>query len=82
MPSFNVEIVFDDLAHKLVPVDLADEGARIVAVGNISGILGEQIAYDLSDRVVALFTERFVDLFENGFVFLRRDRGRIFFCRS
>ena len=41
--------------HHLVPVQFTNHAAGIVVIGDISGILGEQIANDLVDGVVALF---------------------------
>ena len=46
---------------KLVPVDLADQGPGVVVVGDIGGVLRENIADDLVDRIVALFLQCLID---------------------
>jgi hypothetical protein len=43
--------------QELVPVDLADHIPRIVVIGNVGGVFGEKIAYDLIDGVIALFVQ-------------------------
>ena len=51
--------------QQLVPVDLADQRTGGVVVGDIGGILGENIAHDLVDGVVALLLQRLVQGGEN-----------------
>jgi hypothetical protein len=51
------QIAADQLLQKLVPIQLADHAAGIVIVGDIGGVLGQQIAHDLIDGVVALFLQ-------------------------
>ena len=49
------QIALYQRAQKLVAVDLADQAAGIAVVGNVGGVLGEEVAYDLVDRIVTLF---------------------------
>ena len=51
--------------EQLVPVDLANQGPGVVVVGNIGGVLGQDIAHDLIDGIVALFLQRLVNRREN-----------------
>lgn len=46
------EIVPHKLLKKLVAVQLADQTARVVVVGDVCRILGEQVTDDLVDRVI------------------------------
>ena len=48
------KIIPDQDLQKLVAVNLADQGAGLVMVGDIGGVLGEDVAHDLVDRVIAL----------------------------
>ncbi len=41
--------------HQLVTVDLADHSPGVVVVGDVGGILSQQVANDLVDGVVAFF---------------------------
>ena len=43
--------------HQLVPIDLTDHAPGTTIVGDIGGVLGEQIADDLIDGVVAFFVQ-------------------------
>ena len=47
----------EQLLKQLVPVDAADERPGVVIVGDVGGILREDITYDLVDGVVALLHE-------------------------
>ena len=51
------EVVPDQLLEQLITVELADQAAGIVVIGDIGGVLRKQIADDLVDRVVTLFAE-------------------------
>ena len=50
---------------QLVPVNLADQGPGVVVVGDIGGVLGQDIAHDLIDGVIALLLQGLVDGGEN-----------------
>ena len=52
-----LQILLNQNLQQLVTVDLADEGAGVVVVGNVSGILGEDVTNDLVDGIVALFLQ-------------------------
>ena len=54
---FLEEIFANQNLHQLIPVDLADHAAGVVVVGDIGGILGEQIADNLVDGIITLFVE-------------------------
>ena len=60
------QIVLDQSLQQLVPVHLADEGAGVVVVGDVGGILGQNIAHDLVDGVIALFLKGLIYLGEDG----------------
>ena len=53
--------------QQLVPVDLPDQAARVVMVCDIRRVLGEDVAHDLADRLIALAFERVIDLGEDLF---------------
>ena len=55
----------DQLLEEVVAVNLTDEGAGIVEIGDIGGVLREKISHNLVDRVVPLFAERVVNRGEN-----------------
>ena len=54
------KVIPDQDLQKLVAVHLADQGAGLVMVGDIGGVLGEDVAHDLVDRVIALLLQRLV----------------------
>ena len=43
--------------QELVPVQLADHTAGVVVVGDIGGILGQQVANDLVNGIITLFLQ-------------------------
>ena len=43
------QVLLHQLLEQLVPVQLADEGAGVVVVGDIGGVLREDVADDLVD---------------------------------
>ena len=51
------QLLPDEHLHQLVPVDLADHASGAVVVGNIGGILSQQVSDDLIDGVVAFFCQ-------------------------
>ena len=51
------QIAADQLLQKLVPIQLADHTAGVVVIGDIGGILGQQVAHDLIDGIIALFLQ-------------------------
>ena len=51
------QILAHQRLHQLVPVDLADLGTGIVVIGDIGGVFGQKIAYDLIDGVVTLLAQ-------------------------
>ena len=60
------QIAAYQLLQKLVPIQLADHAAGIVVVGDISGILREEIANDLVDGVITLFVQSVEHTAENA----------------
>jgi hypothetical protein len=54
---FFEQIATDQFLQKLIPIQLTNHAACIVVIGDVGGILGEQITNDLVDGVVALFTQ-------------------------
>jgi len=65
------------LLHKFIPVDLADEAARIAMICNVSGILRKKIAADLVYRVISVFLERSIYRCQYCFHFLFMLFGQI-----
>ena len=59
------QISADQHLQQLVPVDLADQGPGIVVIGDVGGVLGENITHDLVDGVIALFLQCPIDGREN-----------------
>ena len=51
--------------HQLVPVDLADHAAGIVIVGDVGGVLGQQVTDNLIDGIVAFFSQGLIHIPEN-----------------
>ena len=51
------QILANQHLHQLVPVDLTDHATGIVIIGDIGGILGQQVAHDLIDGIIALFLQ-------------------------
>ena len=49
------QIVLDQSLQQLVPVNLADEGAGVVVVGDIGGVLGQDVTHDLVDGHMILY---------------------------
>ena len=62
------QVVPDKLLKKLVAIELADEAASVIVVGDVGRILGKKIAHDLIDRIIALFREGAIDLREICFI--------------
>ena len=52
-----VKVILDQLLHKFIPVDTADERSGVVVIGNISGVLRENVADDLIYGVISLHHE-------------------------
>ena len=51
------QVVSDQRLKQLVPVRLADKSPGIVMVGDISGVLRQNIAHNLIDGVIALLLQ-------------------------
>ena len=62
---FVEQILADKHLHQLVPVDFADHAAGVVVIGDVGGILGQKIAYNLVDGVVALLRQGIKHAAEN-----------------
>ena len=62
--------------EQLVPVDLANHGPGVVVVGNIGGVLGQDIAHDLIDGIIALLFQGLVNRGENLMNFLVLFQGK------
>ena len=56
-----VQIPADQNLQQLVAVDFPDQGAGIVVVGDIGGVLGKDVAHDLVDGVISLFLQCPID---------------------
>ena len=56
-----LKITFHQDLQKFIAVDLADQRARMVVVGDIGRILGEDVSHDLIDGIVALFLQCTID---------------------
>ena len=54
------EILLYQFLQQLVPIQLADQGAGVVVVGDIGGVLREDVSHDLIDGIIALFLQRAV----------------------
>ena len=52
------QVLADQLLQQFVPVKLTDHAAGVVVVGDIGGILGQKIAHNLIDGIIALFLQR------------------------
>jgi len=61
-----MEIFTHQNLEQLIAVDLADERAGLIMVGDIGGIFGQDIAYDLVDRVVAFFFKSLIHRQKNA----------------
>ena len=59
--GLHLQIILHQHLQQLIAVDLADQRAGRIVVGDIGGILGEDIAHDLVDRIVALLLEGLLD---------------------
>ena len=46
------QMLFHQLLRQLVPIETADQRTGVVVVGDIGGVLGENIAHDLVDGIV------------------------------
>ena len=56
--SFLLEqVLANQHLHQLVPVDFTNHAPGVVVIGNIGGILRQQIADDLVDGIVAFFRQ-------------------------
>ena len=56
-----LQVAFDQDLQELIAVDLTDQRARMVVVGDIGRILGEDVSHDLIDGIVALFLQCTID---------------------
>ena len=52
------QVISDQNLEQFIPVHLADQGPGLVMVGDIGGVLGEDVTHDLINRVIALFLQR------------------------
>ena len=64
------QVMPDQLLQEFVAVELADEAASVIVIGDISRIFGENVTDDLIDGIIALFSEGTVDLGEDLLHFL------------
>ena len=51
------QVALHQLLEQFIPVKLADHTPGTVVIGDVGGILGEKVADDLVDGVVALFAQ-------------------------
>ena len=59
--SSSAQVTLHQHLQQLVAVDLANQRAGMVMIGNLSGIFGKDIPHDLVDRIVSLFFQCLVD---------------------
>ena len=52
------QISADQHLQQLVPIHLADQGPCAVVVGDIGGVLRQDVAHDLVDGIIALILQR------------------------
>ena len=52
--------------HQLIPINFADFGSSAVVVGDIGGILGQKVADDLINGIVAFFSQCLVYITKNA----------------
>ena len=64
--SSNAQIALQQRLQQLVPVQLANEGPGVVVVGDVGGVLAEDVAHQLVDGIVALLLQGGVDGTEDG----------------
>jgi hypothetical protein len=55
------QIALHQLLEQLVPVQLADHASGAVVVGDVGGVLGEKVAHNLIDGIVALLAQSVVN---------------------
>ena len=80
-----LEIAAHQLLQQLIAVDAADERAGVVVVGDVRRVLGEDVADELVDRVVAFDNKGMIhgseDLLHFCFVVDRvKPSGCVFHC--
>ena len=56
------QIMPHQLLQQLVAIQLTDQAAGIIVIGDIRRVLGENVADDLVDGVIALLGQRAIDL--------------------
>ena len=56
-----VKVVGHNIRQQAIPVDLPNEPAGVEVIGDVGGVLCQQITDDLADCVVPLFLERPID---------------------
>jgi len=66
----DMEIGFQEHLEQLIPVDMPDEAAGVVVGGDIGGVLGKDVPYELVDRVITLLTQGFIHCGEDLLDFL------------
>ena len=59
------QLFLDQHLQQLVPVQLADQGAGAHVIGNVGGVLREDVANDLIDGVIPLFLQCLLDCGQN-----------------
>lgn len=60
------QIALDKFLKQFVPIQLADHAARVIVIRDISGVLSQQVADNLVDRIVTFFTECVEHMTENA----------------
>ena len=71
-----LQITFYQNLQQFIAINLANQRARMIVVGDISGIFGQNVADDLVDWIVAFFFQCMIDRRHNRldlFVFLLID---------
>ena len=55
------QIGLDQHLQKLIPVDVPDEVAGIIMRGYVCRVLGQDVAYDLVDRIISLLYQGIIN---------------------
>jgi hypothetical protein len=71
------KILADQHLQQFIPIDFADQGAGVVVVGDIGGVLGKNVSHNLIDGIIALFFQCLIDSGQNLADFLI-----LFYCNA
>ena len=63
--QLRINIYLHQLFQDLITLRLHDQASGILMTGDVGGIPGHNISYDLVDRIISLLRQRHVDLFQD-----------------